>query len=209
MDFLVKYKKIIIVGIIVSTIIALVVYYLVRNDDDYEDFEENILQENNVDITKEKNIIIDEVSKIKVHVSGEVLSPGVVEIEEGARIIDAINMAGGLSEEADISKINLAYIVEDATKINIPNINDIEENEIITIKDNDFESSEDSKVMININTASVEELQKLEGIGSSIALRIVAYRKENGKFNSIDDLRNISGIGDSKFEKIKDNIYVK
>lgn len=209
MDFLVKYKKIIIVGIIVSTIIALVVYYLVRNDDDYEDFEENILQENNVEITKEKNIIIDEVSKIKVHVSGEVLSPGVVEIEEGARIIDAINMAGGLSEEADISKINLAYIVEDATKINIPNINDIEENEIITIKDNDFESSEDSKVMININTASVEELQKLEGIGSSIALRIVAYRKENGKFNSIDDLRNISGIGDSKFEKIKDNIYVK
>lgn len=209
MDFLVKYKKIIIVGVIVSTIIVLVVYYLIQNDDDYEDFEDDILQENNVDITKEKNIIIDEVSKIKVHVSGEVLSPGVVEIEEGARIIDAINMAGGLSEEADISKINLAYIVEDATKINIPNINDIEENEIITIKDNNFESSEDSKVMININTASVEELQKLEGIGSSIALRIVVYRKENGKFNSIDDLRNISGIGDSKFEKIKDNIYVK
>ena len=63
--------------------------------------------------------------------------------------------------------------------------------------------------MININTANEEELQKLPGVGSSIAIRIVQYRKENGKFNKIEDIKNISGIGDSKFDKIKNNIFVK
>ena len=193
MEFFNKYKKIIIFGVIISTIIALVVYYLSHNSDDYEDFEEKMNVQQN-------NIVVNEIQKIKVHISGEVMNPGVVEIEDGARVIDAINIAGGLTEEADIRMINLAGILEDATKINIPNINDEEE---IVIED------VEEKVMVNINTANTEELQKINGIGLSTAQKIVQYRKENGKFNSIEDLRNISGIGDSKFEKIKDSIYVK
>ena len=163
--------------------------------------------------------------KIIVHISGEVVSPGVISLEEGARIVDAINMADGVTEEADLSKVNLAYVLEDAQKIYIPNINEKEEKEIVEnmedgvvisgsgINDeNNSSSGNNSKngnVKININTADIKELQKLSGIGESIALRIVTYRKENGKFNSIEDLKNVSGIGENKFNKIKNNIFVK
>ena len=134
---------------------------------------------------------------------------GVIEIEDGSRIIDAINMAGGLTEEADISNVNLAFILEDAEKIYIPNINNDEDNIEIVSSENGTKKEKHDKVMVNLNTASLEELQKLDGIGESIALRIVTYRKENGKFNSIEDLKNIPGIGNSKYEGIKNNIYVK
>ena len=163
--------------------------------------------------------------KIIVHISGEVISPGVISLEEGARIVDAINMADGVTEEADLSKVNLAYVLEDAQKIYIPNINEKEEKEIVEnmedgvvisgsgiSNENDSNSGNNSNnenVRVNINTADVKELQKLSGIGEAIALRIVTYRKENGKFNSIEDLKNVSGIGESKFNKIKNNIFVK
>ena len=134
-------------------------------------------------------------------------------------------MADGVTEEADLSKVNLAYVLEDAQKIYIPNINEKEEKEIVEnmedgvvisgsgMNDENNSSSgnnsKNEKVKININTANVKELQKLSGIGESIALRIVTYRKENGKFNSIEDLKNVSGIGENKFNKIKNNIFVK
>ncbi|MBP3256079.1 MAG: helix-hairpin-helix domain-containing protein [Clostridia bacterium] len=188
-----KYKYLIIVIVIICTIIGIFVYNLLQNQTEEEyNFLEN---------EKEENVIIEKVIKtqmIKVHIDGEVVNPGVIEIEEGKRIIDAVNLAGGLTEEANIKNINLAYVLEDAMKIHIPNINDEEE-----------EMQQEQNLKINLNTASVEELQKLDGIGSSMAQKIVNYRKENGKFNSIEDLKNISGIGDSKLDKIKNNIYVK
>ena len=183
----------------------------------------NLNEENSIKIRESTNLNGNK--KIIVHISGEVISPGVISLEEGARIIDAINMADGVTEEADLSKVNLAYVLEDAQKIYIPNINEKEEKEIVkNMEDgvvisgsgmndgNDSNSGNNSKnenVKININTANVKELQKLSGIGESIALRIVTYRKENGKFNSIEDLKNVSGIGENKFNKIKNNIFVK
>lgn len=149
---------------------------------------------------------------------GQVLNPGVISLDEGARIIDAINKAGGLTSEADLSKINLAYILEDAQKVYIPSVNDKEEREYISKGSGDTEivtssgSSEnkkEEKLMVNINTANTIELSKLPGIGNSTALKIIHYRNENGNFNTIEDLKNVSGIGDSKFNKIKDNICVK
>lgn len=177
----------------------------------------NLNEENSIKIRESTNL--NGSKKIIVHISGEVISPGVISLEEGARIVDAINMADGVTQEADLSKVNLAYVLEDAQKIYIPNINEKEEKEIVenmedgvVISGSGISNGNDSKnedVKININTANVKELQKLSGIGESIALRIVTYRKENGKFNSIEDLKNVSGIGENKFNKIKNNIFVK
>ena len=121
-------------------------------------------------------------------------------MEENSRISDAIEKSGGLTEEADISKINLAYLLEDGMKIYIPSHND---------NKGEMKMETDTKSKININSANQTELEKLPGIGSSTALKIINYRKENGKFNTIEDLKNIKGIGDSKFQKIKELIYVR
>lgn len=153
-----------------------------------------------------------------IHITGQVLNPGVISLDEGARIIDAVNKAGGLTKEADLSKINLAYILEDAQKVYIPSIHDKEESKYISDGSGDTEivsssgsvqNKKEEKLMVNINTANAIELSKLPGIGNSTALKIIQYRNTNGNFNTIEDLKNVSGIGDSKFNKIKDNICVK
>ena len=213
-------KKILIVGAIcVIIIIGGILYYFLQDimKEEYIDFEslednvENIIQNEVVEVVEEAQIVI--------HISGEVTNPGVISLKEGARVIDAINNAGGLTSKADISKVNLAYVLEDAQKIYIPSIDDKEDSvyilegsgdtEIVTSGAGNTENKKEGKLMININTATEEQLQELAGIGDSIAKRIVDYRKENGKFNSIEDIKNVSGIGDAKFNKIKDNICVK
>lgn len=250
-----KKKIIIVVSIVSVILIGFISYIIISSfwgGGSSEDFELEELKENDInsvgiqgnvanstsiegqekaDLDEENSIKIRESTnlngskKIIVHISGEVISPGVISLEEGARIVDAINMVDGVTEEADLSKVNLAYVLEDAQKIYIPNINEKEEKEIVENMEegvvisgsgmndgNNSSSGNNSKnenVKININTADVKELQKLSGIGESIALRIVTYRKENGKFNSIEDLKNVSGIGENKFNKIKNNIFVK
>lgn len=143
-----------------------------------------------------------------MHITGQVVNQGVVKVEEGERVIDAIEAAGGATPEANLSKINLAYLLEDGMKIYIPSVNDVEEIEYVTNSSGTLES-ESKDVKVNINTATSEELQNLPGIGESIANRIIAYRKENGKFSKIEDLKNVSGIGDAKFNNIKSYIFVK
>lgn len=173
-------------------------------------------------ISEEDNNSVD----ICIYITGEVNNVGVYYLEEGSRIIDAINLAGGITNKANISKINLAFVLEDGMKINIPNDNDLKNNpnfEFITrasgdgandvTRDNNEEnvSSETSNKIdvVNINTASQTELETLPGIGPSLALRIIEYRKENGAFKNIEDIKNVSGIGDSRFNDIKDYIKVK
>ena len=210
-------KKILIIGVIcIIVIIGLVIYFFMKDDEDdyldFEDFEsniENIVQNEINEVAQEKTKSNHACSK----------TPGVISLNEGARIIDAINEAGGLTSKADISKVNLAYILEDAQKIYIPSINDKEDAEyiledsgetlVVTSGSDQISTKNEENLMININTASEDKLQELPGIGSSIATRIVSYRKENGKFNSIEDIKNVSGIGESKFNKIKNNICVK
>lgn len=106
-------------------------------------------------------------------------------------------MAGGATEDADVSRINLSKILDDEEKISVPKK---------VIKDENSHESESKNV--NINSASVEKLSTLNGIGKSTAERIVRYREENGYFNTIEDLMNVSGIGEIKFNAIKDNIEV-
>lgn len=209
-------KKIIIIGAIFVILIigASFYYFLEYNNDVYIEFEDEIETKTN----EIENIVIEETKNIIVHISGQVVNPGVICLKENSRIVDAINEAGGLTNFADLNKINLAYVLEDAQKIYIPSVNEEEEKEyvinrsgekdIVTDGANSVSASKE-KIMININTATIEELQKLSGVGESTAAKIVNYRKENGKFTSIDDIKNVSGIGENKFNKIKDYIYVK
>lgn len=153
--------------------------------------------------------------KIIVHITGEVKNTGILVLKEEARIADAIESAGGATEEADLNKINLAYTLKDGQKIYIPNKEDEENIEYITegsgnnvSVENGDESEMKEKIKININTASQAELEELPGIGEAIASRIIEYREENGTFNKIEDLLNVKGIGDAKFTEIKEYVVV-
>ena len=145
----------------------------------------------------------------------------------GSRISDAIDYAGGVTSNADIMKINLVYMLQDGMKVNIPSSKELNDNpnfEYITMgsgdeknDNNDLNALETTnnksesafKISnVNINTATQTELETLPGIGPSLALKIINYRKENGKFKSIEELKNVSGIGDNKYDEIKKYIYV-
>ena len=197
-----NFKKI----IFLSIIVVLAVIYLIYN---YSNNENNEIIEEDLYIetsnqTKENN-------KILLHITGEVKSPGIIEIDEGSRLNDAIEAAGGLTENADTNKINLAYVVQDGQKINIPNVNSVDTGNYITENIGENIVIEDTNMntnIVNINTATQTELETLTGIGPSTALKIIKYREENGKFKNIEDIKNVSGIGDSKFEAIKDEICV-
>ena len=153
---------------------------------------------------------------IIVHITGAVKKEGVVEVRENARINDVIIAAGGLSDEADLSYVNLAYVIEDGQKIYIPskedaNLSGINEEELVS---NDAGNGvikgdeRDAGSLININSASRDKLTEIPGVGDATAEKIVTYREENGKFKNIEDLKNVSGIGDKKFEAIKSYICV-
>ena len=198
-----NYKQILIIcGLIVVIIVCTVIYFYQNKNEDYSYLE----MSNDISQT---NIIEEVKAQIVVHITGQVVNPGVVKVEEGARIIDAIEASGGATLDANLSKINLAYVLEDGMKIYVPNINEVEEIEYVTSSSGNEDKTANKTIKVNINTATSEELQSLPGIGESIANRIITYRKENGKFSKIEDLTNVSGIGEAKFNNIKSYLYVK
>ena len=214
LDNLTRKQKIIVIAI--AGIVAIGIMYFIYNKNQVkEDINiENEILVNNVS-TNENNINDDIVI---IHITGSVKNPGIVKLKEGSRIEDAIEAAGGLTENADITKVNLAYVVEDGTKIKIPSASeeDIGDEDIIDSKSGDniiieenTISSNNSKQTININKATEKEFETLPGIGPSLASKIIEYRNQNGKFGSIEDIKNVNGIGDNKYEKIKDLITVK
>lgn len=147
--------------------------------------------------TPEKNIF-------KVHIIGEIINEGVYEIEEGARIEDVVAAAGGFTDMAYNRSVNLAAKVFDEQQIIIYNKEEVANN--ANFFNENVKDSKPSK--ININTAAVDELTHLTGIGESKAKVIVKYREENGKFTSIEQIKNVDGIGDKIFDGIKDDIKV-
>ena len=214
LDNLTKKQKIIVIAI--AGIVAIGIMYFIYNKNQVkEDINiENEILVNNVS-TNENNTNDDIVI---IHITGSVKNPGIVKLKEGSRIEDAIEAAGGLTEIADITKVNLAYVVEDGTKIKIPSASeeDIGDEDIIDSKSGDniiieenTISSNNSTQTININKATEKEFETLPGIGPSLASKIIEYRNQNGKFGSIEDIKNVNGIGDNKYEKIKDLITVK
>ena len=133
---------------------------------------------------------------IFVYVCGSVKEPGVYELPVGSRVYEAIEASGGLKEDAVVSAINQAEILEDEMTLYVPSM----------IEEVEMETKQDGKV--NINKASKEELMTLPGIGEAKAESIIKYREEHGKFKSIEEIKEISGIKDGLYEKIKDFIKI-
>lgn len=217
-----KTQKIVLYGIGIVLAILIIIYLFTKDSTVYSDYS-NLYPEENANVVKNE-IKVEEVPKnlIYVYVAGEVNNPSVVELEEGQRVADAIEKAGGLTDSGEIKNINLAYKLQDGEKLYIPSLDEVMESEeentnidYITSGINDGENQKNNNSesnidngLVNINTATQTELETLDGIGPSTAKKIIDYREENGKFNSIEEIQNVSGIGDAKYEAIKNDICV-
>ncbi len=143
-----------------------------------------------------------------MHITGCVENEGIVTLNEGARIADAIKKAGGLTIDANMKNVNLAYKLKDGQKIYIPS-NIEEEATVVTEKGEGIVQDEkEDGGKVNINIASQTELETLSGIGPSMAIKIIEYREKNGDFSSIEEIKNVPGIGDAKYDNIKDEIEI-
>ena len=223
--FLKKYKYI--VFSIIGVLLILGGIYLkinLINDSmvvsDSESSNESILNNN------EDNKLDSSDKFYLVDIKGAVNNPGVYKVDVGMRVNDVVNMAGGLRDDADTSLINLSKLVSDEMVIIIYTDEEVKNSNLVNtvikvvekeckcpniendscINDKITDTITNGGGKVNINTASAEELSNLDGIGESKAEAIIKYRDENGKFNSIEDITKVSGIGNNVYEKIKDNI---
>lgn len=153
--------------------------------------------------TKSNQNIVKEVT---IFISGEVNNPGVVTINSDKRLADAVNKLGGFTQDADLNKINLAMKIEDEKHYIIPKIG---ENIETSNYDNNLDAKDEEDNLVNINEADIKELDSLPGVGEATATKIINHRKENGKFKAIEEIKNVNGIGDKKYENIKDMITIK
>ena len=160
-------------------------------------FENNKKNDIKVEINSGETTVTEE---MYVDISGEVKNPGVYAVESQTRLFEVISKAGGLTESADTNQINQADYVEDGEKIVIPSINNVTDNE-----QNNNVTSDVYTGLVNINTASKEQLMTVSGIGEVTAEKIIEYRKDK-RFKKKEDIMNIKGIGTAKFEKLKDEI---
>lgn len=231
-----KYFKYILIILTIVSIIFLITLKIKLNDKETPIIEE---EEELYSVVPEEEPTI-EITKVSVDIKGAVTNPGVYEIENNKKVIDVINLAGGLKDDANTSLINLAKQVTNEMVIIIYTEKEIEDavkNESSSLvkpidttcncpkitndgcisqqKDNTSIKSDTSKEtdgttneLININTATQEELQTISGVGESKAKAIVEYRNTNGNFGTIEEIKNVSGIGESLYEKIKDHITV-
>lgn len=214
-QWIMEKKQYLLIGAI---ILGVFIYYLVNDapDDTIQMLEEEIFVENEEEIRQQVDSnddkIVEQPIIIKVDLKGAVQKPGVYTAQEGERVIDLINRAGGFLDDADQTKINLSQKVADEMVIYVPKVG--EDSNVMEQVASFFqpqqsgnEASSDGKV--NINQADSTLLQTLPGIGPSKAEAIIEYRETNGPFKMIDDIMNISGIGEKTFEKLKNSITVQ
>lgn len=226
MDVL-KNKKVIgiIIVLFITVTVSLLTYGKNRNNVFKDEYMQNIfIDEENISVEKDNsnseylketeeennNLVIENGSlqtssnnAIVVEIKGEVMKPDVYTLSEGSIIKDLIEMAGGLTEEADISNINRAKEINNHDLIIIRNINDV--NIDVEAENNEVnEESDDGK--ISINDSDISKLKEIPGIGEVKANSIILYREKNNGFKSIEELKNVDGIGEKTFEKIKDSI---
>lgn len=179
---------------------------------DEENVDHTILADSNLieGNVKNQNEQPIEVETIKVDIKGAINSPGVYTVRVGERVIDIIDRAGGLMNDADAAKVNLSQKVADEMVIYIPKLG--EENipvDMIGTTSSSTSSSAAIDGKVNINSADIAALDTLPGIGPSKAEAIIEYRDTNGPFQAVEDLLNISGIGEKTFEKLKDKVTVQ
>ena len=183
-------------------------FYLMKEKAAESDTELTVITDHqDADLEQVTETAVEQKIMIMVDVAGAVVEPSVVELPENSRIFEAIEKAGGLSKEADTTATNLAEILTDGQKIYIPTKQEVKDSqsEATSSDTTNYLVTGQSK-RININSADSDMLQELSGVGPSTAEKIISYRNENGKFKKIDDIKNVSGIGDKTFEKFKDKI---
>lgn len=182
--------------------------------------EENTIQEEPIVL----NVSEDNKNQGYFDIKGAVKKPGVFSFKEGDKVIDAINMAGGLTKNGTTANINLSQKLKNEMVIYIFTKSELTTKKTTTTTtkpvstapckcetievNNCLEKEENNETKININTASIEDLSTLPGIGSSKAQAIIKYRNDNGNFTKIEDIKNVSGLGDALFDKIKDYITI-
>lgn len=208
-------KKTILILTIITLLLGGTIFVIYKNNQNSKEEVIDIFKEDNKEETEESKE--STTTKVTVDIKGMINYPGVYEVDSNSRVNDVITLAGGLKEGADTSNINLAKIVSDEMTIIIYSTEEvlekfkqevcicncpyIENNACINNNDNNSN-------LININTATIEELTTLTGIGDVKAEAIIKYRNEVGKFKTKEELLNVDGIGESLFEKIKDDITV-
>ena len=221
MTFKYRYRKQIIIGIFIFIILSSIITFTIINLSNKKDNStETILVKKKT--KKKEKIEVNE--EYQVDIKGQINSPGIYKVNSNLRVMDVIMKAGGLTENADTSVINLSKKVQDEMVIivysreevaNFKEVKEIEKqvNDKCNQKDENslvnnacIESSSNTSSKISINTATLEELMTLPGIGESKAKDIINYRESNGPFNTIEDITKVTGIGDSIFAKIKENI---
>ncbi|MGD6779583.1 helix-hairpin-helix domain-containing protein [Sutcliffiella horikoshii] len=146
--------------------------------------------------------------EVLIDIKGHVMQPGVYRMKIGDRIIDAVEKAGGFMEGADSDKVNLAALLADEMVIIVPKEGEVIDEVVQQPVTNENAPTGNSGGLVNINTASVEELTSLTGIGPSKAKAIVDYRNENGLFKKEEDIMQVTGIGQKSFEKLRNEITV-
>lgn len=185
------------IGIIILIYILLFLFFYFFKSNNENTFVNQLSQSPDTEVQIEnEEVLIEEEEEIFIHISGEVNYPGLIKLSKGQRLYEAIDIAGGMTEKADLNQINLSLVLNDQDKVYIPskgeNVNFIQTN---------------STPLININTASKEELMTLSGIGEKTANSIIEYREKNG-FNKIEDIMNVPGIGEQKFLQIQEHINI-
>lgn len=212
----------------ICIIIGVVIVKNNLNKNKYDEIKVMNVEDNDIINNNEENTNNEEIVKYNIDIKGAVKKPGVYQLDSNLTVNDAINVAGGLTNEADTSVINLArkiidemviivYTKEEVKKSNIvdtvikvvekecicPNI---ENDGCLNTEIKDNITNKENSTLVNINTATIEELKTINGIGESKAKNIIEYRTKNGNFKSIEDIKNVEGIGDTLYETIK--IYI-
>ena len=204
-----KNKDKIIIGLIIALAVVLGNNFVNNKSPDLLDNKVSLLErEDNFNIESIDENKSQQSEDIKVHISGQINREGVYEVKEGDRLDDLIKQAGGLSPDADNNSLNLAMKLEDQMKIYIPNKNEIlNENSTNTDQLVSKPDSISENGKININTASKEELMILPNIGDKRAQAIIEYR-DTKKFETIEEIKNVTGIGEKLYQAMQDLITV-
>ena len=205
---LMEYKKIL---SIIGGVLAVIVIILVGRGMMASPTKEKVMVTNAVNTTRVEETTTMMPQNCYVDIKGEVLSPGVYEFSCESRIQEVIKKAGGFTEEADETKINLAQKITDQMQLIVPNVHSKQEGGVtegISEKGNSSNStpSNSKKGTVNINTATLEELQTIKGIGKKKAEAILQYRKEHGAFRTKEDLLQVKGIGKKALEAIESQV---
>jgi len=192
-----KRRAVIYLAAAAVVIAALIGFYLFRQNQQ----NQKLLTE--ADVSASASAVQGTAGEVVVHVAGAVVSPGVYHLAANARVIDAVEAAGGMTAEADQNSLNLAGTLKDGQKVTVPSQNGESGD-----SGANSASSGTASSLVNINTADKAALMTLPGIGEVLAQNIIDYREKSGGFSSIEEIKEVNRIGDKLFEQIKDSITV-